>query len=82
MWTPITKEEYAKEVNSLSVIESFSDPTGESPMGRGFPWMETIWGTDGKRILKVITSKSNVDQEQWDNHYFKSIHSYQDDAQK
>lgn len=62
-----------KEVVGLKPVESFSDPTGESPLGRGFPWMETIWGIDDKRILKSITSKVSPEQEDWDAHYFKSL---------
>lgn len=77
MWKPISKEEYREKVVGLKVVESFSDPTGESPLGRGFPWMETIWGNIGEhedtRVLKSITSKVNVNQEKWDEHYFENL---------
>jgi hypothetical protein len=72
-WRPISKEEYIIKVDGLKPVESFSDPTGESHLGKGFPWMETIWGVDDKRLLKSITSKVNVDQEKWDEHYFENM---------
>jgi hypothetical protein len=73
MWRPISKEEYMKRVVDLKPVESFSDPTGESPLGRGFPWMQTVWGIEDKRILKSITSKVNAEQEKWDEHYFEKL---------
>lgn len=73
MWRPISKEEYQKRVTTMKPVESFSDPTGESHLGHGFPWMETIWGHDGERELKSITSKVSVDQEKWDEHYFENL---------
>ena len=73
MWRPISKEEYMKKVVGLKLVESFSDPTGESNLGKGFPWMETIWGLEYKRILKAITSKVSPEQEDWDEHYFENI---------
>lgn len=73
MWRPIKKEDYMSRVPGLKPVESFSDPEGTSPYGRGFPWMETVWGNEEERILKVITSKIDLDQPKWDEHYFEHI---------
>lgn len=73
MWRPITKEVYMQQVGELKPVESFSDPDGTSPLGRGRPWMETIWGLDDKRILKCITSKLDRHQQHWDEYYFQHI---------
>lgn len=73
MWKPIAKEVYMQQVGELKPMESFSDPDGTSPYGKGYPWMETIWGRDDECILKCITSKVNRHQQHWDEHYFQHI---------
>lgn len=75
MWLPITKEEFQQKVEGLKVAESFSDPTGESHLGHGRPWMETKYGDEKGLVLKAISSKIDSDQPEWDRHYFKNIHS-------
>lgn len=75
MWSSITKEEFQSLVGGLNVAESFSDPTGESPLGHGRPWMETKYGDEKGLVLKAISSKIDTEQPEWDHEYYKNIHA-------
>lgn len=77
MWKEISKDEYMIRVSELKPIESFSDPDGTSPYGHGRPWMETIWGHSSVErdtgILKCIMSKSDRQQENWNEQYYERV---------
>lgn len=50
-WRKTTKHIYAaitaEHGEQLAVFGSFSNPTGNNPIGRGYPEMETEWGFEG-----------------------------------
>lgn len=75
MWLPIKKEEFQQMLPGLIVAESFSDPTGESHLGKGYPLMVTKYGDEKGLVLMAESSKVDANQSEWNHHYFKNIHS-------
>ncbi len=71
MWEKIDRSEYMKQVKDLKVLESFSDPDGIFSFGKGYPYMETIWGTDPETpVVKCEMSKPDRHSQEWEYEYF------------
>lgn len=71
----VTKEKYAQFFNTnkdqLKVIESFSDPTGESEFGYGYPYMDTYWGIKDEKLARCIMIKESIDEDYIHQYFLK-----------
>lgn len=76
MWKIIDEKTYSSKARSgLRVFEGYTDVEGNCPMGNGRPYILTVWGdreTD-LPVLKIIMTKENPDQPQWDYQYFEYL---------
>lgn len=78
MWIETSAEVYAvlmaRHRKDLNVHSSFSDPTGTGyDFSTGRPEMITEWGfktNDDNSLLKIIQTKENEAQIEWDCKYF------------
>lgn len=77
MWLETSAEVYAvimaKHRKDFSVHSSFSDPDGFcNDFSAGKPEMVTEWGFKSSEtpLLKIVQSKKDKDQKEWDSNFF------------